>query len=127
MKRLLRYVHGTQNIGIEFTKSDSTPELHGYSDADWGGCDESRKSTSGFVFQLCGGAVSWASRRQTVVATSTCEAEYIALCQACKEAAWLRRVIADVFGHNKDPTLNIGCDNARTMAYACNERSQPPQ
>ena len=122
VKRLLRYVHGTQNVGIEFIKCDRTPGLHGYSDADWGGCDESRKSTSGFVFQLCGGAVSWASRRQTVVATSTCEAEYIALCEACKEAAWLRRVIADVLGHNNDPTLNIGCDNAGTIAYALNEK-----
>ena len=122
VKHVLRYVHGTQNIGIEFVKSDSTPKLNGYSDADWGGCHESRKSTSGFVFKLCGGAVSWASRRQTVVATSTCEAEYIALCEACKEAAWLRRVLADVLGHTKDPTLNIGCDNAGTIAYAHSEK-----
>ena len=122
MKRLLRYVKGTINIGIEYCKSDSAPELHGFSNADWGGCNESRKSTSGFVFQLCGGAISWSSRKQTVVATSTCEAEYIALCEASKEAAWLRRVIADVQGHDEDPSLRIACDNAGTIAYAHNEK-----
>ena len=97
-KRVFRHVRGTENLGIEFEKCESTPELLGYSDADWGACKDSRKSTSGFVFQLCGGAISWSSRKQTVVATSTCEAEYIALLEACKEAAWLRRVIADVLG-----------------------------
>ena len=122
VKRILRYVRGTQNVGIEYHKSDSTPKLHGFSDADWGGCGISRKSTSGFVFQLCGGAISWSSRRQTAVATSTCEAEYIALCETCKEAAWLRRVLADVLGQNADPTLRVACDNAGTLAYAQNEK-----
>ncbi|CDF39896.1 unnamed protein product [Chondrus crispus] len=105
VKRVLRYLRGSQHLGIVFGKDDLGTELHGYSDADWGGCLESRKSTSGYVFKLCDGPISWASRKQTVVAKSTCEAEYIALSEACKEAAWLRRFHADVLGANSDPTI----------------------
>ncbi|CDF35378.1 unnamed protein product [Chondrus crispus] len=94
VKRVMRYVQGTRNLGI---------------------------STSGYVFKFCGGAISWSSRKQTVVATSTCEAEYIALCEACKEATWLRQVVADVLGLDSDPTIVMGCDNAGTISYAQNE------
>ena len=121
VKRVLRYLRGSQRLGLVFCKDDLDTELHGYSDADWGGCLKSRKSTSGYVFKLCGGPISWASRKQTVVAKSTCEAEYIALSEACKEAAWLRRFHADVLGATADPTLRIGCDNAGTIAFAQNE------
>lgn len=121
VKRVLRYLRGSQHLGIVFGKDDLGTELHGYSDADWGGCLESRKSTSGYVFKLCDGPISWASRKQTVVAKSTCEAEYIALSEACKEAAWLRRFHADVLGANSDPTIRVGCDNAGTIAFAQNE------
>ena len=121
VKRVLRYLRGSQRLGLVFGKDDLGTELHGYSDADWGGCLQSRRSTSGYVFKLCGGPISWASRKQTVVAKSTCEAEYIALCEACKEAAWLRRFHADVLGATSDPTLRIGCDNTGTIAFAQNE------
>lgn len=73
------------------------------------------------MFKFCNGAVSWSSRKQTVVATSTCEAEYIALGEACKEATWLRRAVADVLGRNVDPTVTLGCDNAGTIAFSHNE------
>ena len=98
VKRVFRYLQQTKQMGIVFSKSKCEPRLVGFSDADWGGCIESRKSTSGYVFQICGGAVGWSSRKQTVVATSSCEAEYIALCEACKEASWLRSIVADVLG-----------------------------
>ncbi|CDF40943.1 unnamed protein product [Chondrus crispus] len=78
-------------------------------------------TTSGYVFKLCDGPISWASWKQTVVAKSTCEAEYIALSEACKEAAWLRRFHADVLGANSDPTIRVGCDNVGTIAFAQNE------
>ena len=86
-----------------------------------GGCLESRKSTSGYVFQICGGAVSWSSRKQTVVATSSCEAEFIALCEACKEASWLRSIVSDVLGLKKDPTFPLECDNDGTIAFSHNQ------
>lgn len=60
--------------------------LFGYSNADWGADANDRKSTSGYVFLMGGGVISWASRKQTIVATSTCEAEYVAMCTVCKEA-----------------------------------------
>ena len=121
VKRVMRYLRGTQNLGIVFSNTSEPPVLLGYSDADWAGCHESRKSTSGYVFKFCGGAISWSSRKQTVVATSTCEAEYTALSEACKEATWLRQVVADVLGSQNDPTITIGCDNAGTIAFAHNQ------
>ena len=121
VKRVFRYLQQTKHMGIVFTKRISEPHLVGFSDADWGGCLESRKSTSGYVFQICGGAVSWSSRKQTVVATSSCEAEYIALCEACKEASWLRSIVADVLGFKKDPTLPLACDNDGTIAFSHNQ------
>ena len=65
--------------------------------------------------------MSWSSRKQTVVATSSCEAEYIAVCEACKEASWLRSIVADVLGHRKDPTLPLACDNDGTIAFSHNQ------
>ena len=121
VERVMRYVQGTRNLEIVFNSKSKSPELLGFSDADWAGCQDSRKSTSGYVFKFCGGAVSWSSRKQTVVATSTCEAEYIALCEACKEATWLRQVVADVVELDSDPTIMMGCDNAGTISFAQNE------
>ena len=121
VKRVMRYVQGTRNLGIVFNCKSKSPELLSFSDADWAGCQDSRKSTSGYVFKFCGAAISWSSRKQTVVATSTCEAEYIALCEAYKEAAWLRQVVADVLELDSDPTIMMGCDNAGTISFAQNE------
>ena len=94
VKRLLRYVIGTHDFGILFDDTQST-EIRGFSDANRAGCKTTRKSTSGTVFLIAGGAVSWRSKKQTCVATSTCEAEYIAPCDATKEAIWLSRLVAD--------------------------------
>ena len=121
MKLVLRYLRGSHCLGIVFGKDDLGTELHGYSDPDWGGCLQSRKSTSGYAFRLCGGPISWASPNQTVVAKSTCKVDYIALSEACKEAAWLRRYHADILGTTSDPTLRIGCGNAGTIVFAQNE------
>ncbi|CDF39892.1 unnamed protein product [Chondrus crispus] len=76
VKRVMRYVQGTRNLGIVFDNKSKSPELFGFSDADWAGCSDSRKSTSGYVFKFCGGAISWSSRKQTVVATSTWTISY---------------------------------------------------
>ena len=72
VKRVLRYVKGTIDYGIEFNAQESNKiELIGYSDADWAGDIVSRKSTSGYIFKLAGAAVSWQSRRQRTVALVT--------------------------------------------------------
>ncbi len=78
--------------------------LNGYSDADWGGDSETRRSTSGYVFQIQGNTVSWSSKRQSSVSRSTTEAEYIALSNACQEGVWLRRLLSDIKLKQVDPT-----------------------
>jgi hypothetical protein len=72
--------------------------ITGFTDSDWAGDKDSRKSTSGYVFLLHGGAVSWKSTKQSVVATSSTEAEYIACSEAAKEALWIRRLNAEIRG-----------------------------
>ena len=91
VKRVLRYVKGTLNSGLTFTAHGNNYVLYGYADADWGGDVETRRSTSGYVFQIQNNTISWCSKRQASVSRSTTEAEYIALSTACQEAVWLRR------------------------------------
>ncbi|PNX57093.1 putative copia-type protein, partial [Trifolium pratense] len=76
-KRILRYIRGTLEFGILYRKENQT-ELIAYSDSDYGGDVDDRKSTSGYVFMLGSGAVSWSSRKQPIVTLSTTEAEFIA-------------------------------------------------
>ncbi|XP_075111825.1 secreted RxLR effector protein 161-like [Nicotiana tabacum] len=76
-KRVLRYLQGTKDFKLTYKCSDSL-DVIGYSDSDLGGCKDTGKSTSGYIFLLAGGAVSWRSVKQTIVATSTMEAEFIA-------------------------------------------------
>ena len=78
VKRIMRYLRGTQNYGILYTR-DCATDVEGYSDADWAGDVNDQKSTSGYVFTISGPAVSWKSKKQTSVALSTAEAEYMAL------------------------------------------------
>ena len=74
----------------------SDKDMEGYSDADWAVDSEDRRSTSGNVFIMSNGAISWASQKQPTVALSTAEAKYIALCLATKESVWLRQLCKDL-------------------------------
>lgn len=87
VKHVLRYLNGTRQLGITYGTSELT--LCGYTDADWAQSLSVRCSTSGYVFLLAGGAISWSSKKQPTVALSTMEAEYLALAHATKEAIWL--------------------------------------
>ena len=91
VKRILRYLKGTLNLGLVYKSDDN--ELVAYSDADWAGDLNDRKSTSGYVFILGGAAISWKSRKQSCVALSTAEAEYMALASTAQEAMWMKRLI----------------------------------
>ena len=75
-KIILRYVKGTKRYGISYTTSKNS-ELIGYADIDWVGSIDDRKSTSGYVFHMGSGAISWASKKEPIVALSTLEAEYV--------------------------------------------------
>ena len=110
-KRILRYIKGTIDYKIHFgsESTDNSITLKGYSDADWGSDPDSRKSTSGYVFIVNAGAVSWSSKQQPTVALSTAEAEYMALAHAMKEAIWLRTLLAEL--NFKQDTTVIFEDN----------------
>lgn len=92
-KRVLRYLAGTCNMGIEYRSSNMTNILTVYSDADYGTCSDTRKSISGVILILNNGPVIWFSRKQGVVATSTTYAEYIAAYDATKEIVWAGRIL----------------------------------
>jgi hypothetical protein len=77
----VRYLQGTKDYVLTYRHTDHL-EVVGYSDSNFAGCIDSRKSTSRYIFLLAGGAISWRSSKQTIVATSTMEAEFI----ACYEA-----------------------------------------
>jgi hypothetical protein len=95
--RVLRYILGTIEYCLEFGPGTdgNTPELLGYTDADYASSLD-RVSASGYVFNLNGTEISWASRSQRTVATSTIEAEYIALCAAAKHGVWLRNLFYEL-------------------------------
>ena len=119
VKSLLRQVSGTHDFGILFDGTQST-EIPGFSEADWAGCKTTRNSTSGADFLIAGGAVSWRSKKQTCVATSKCEAEYIASSDATKEAIWLSRLVADLTLPTQLRIVDICEDNDGAIASAEN-------
>ena len=90
-KAVLRYIAGTLDLGTTFRQTSTAVE--GYCDADFAGDLDTRRSTTGFVFILSGGAICWSSRLQPTAAVSTSEAEYMASAQAVKEALWLRKLL----------------------------------
>ena len=105
-KGVLRYLAGTADYGIVFTGGTG---LETYCDADYAGDIDSRRSTTGYVFILNGGAISWSSRLQQTVAASTTEAEYMAAAATIKEALWMRRLLTEL---GQDPgTINIKADS----------------
>ena len=89
----------------------------GYCDADWAGSVDDRKSTSGYLFSLSGAPVSWHSKKQSCVALSTAEAEYVALANAAQEMVWLRQLADDLTFCTTKPTI-IHKDNQSAIAMA---------
>jgi hypothetical protein len=108
-KGVLRYLVGTADFAITFTGGAKSPDIIGYCDADYAGDIDTRRSTTGYVFMLNGGAISWSSRRQQTVAASTTEAEYMAAAHAVKEALWLRKLLSDL--NQPSDTIAIRADN----------------
>eukprot|EP01018_Ginkgo_biloba_P030830 Gb_14961 [translate_table: standard] len=93
-------------------------DILGYVDYDWVGDVDRRRSTNGYVFRLFGGAVSWMSKRQAVVALSTTEAKYMATTHACKKAIWLMRLNSDVGLSQR--AITVQCDNQSAICLAKN-------
>jgi len=131
---LLRYVKRTAHFGLRYwsrARQDGAVSavlpfvgghnvLVGFSDADWASVDlQQRRSTSGFVLMLNGAAVSWSVKRQTSVALSTCEAEYVALVEAVKEVVWMRLLLSEL-GFKQDSATIVFEDNQSTIRVAEN-------
>ena len=116
-KRVLRYIKGTITHGITYSGSVS-PEPLCWQDASFAD-GPNRRSRTGFVVLMCGGAVVWGSRLQSTVALSTVEAEYMALAAACQELLFLRQQL-DSFGFTFQRPLRIFEDNKGCIALATN-------
>jgi hypothetical protein len=121
LKHLLRYIRGTTDLTLIFGLSDEG--LIGHSDSDYAADRDDSKSTSAYVYQLFGGPVSWKAQKQSVVAMSTTEAEYIGLSNASREALYLIQLLHD-FRVNPDlydPPLLYG-DNQASLALSKNPK-----
>ena len=120
IKHVLRYVKGTLDYKLSFTKPEVDLELTGFWDADWAGSSEDRKSTSGHCFFLSksGAAISWKSRRKPTVALSSCEAEYIAISSAVQEAKFLTQLMNEITRTKVIQNVKINCDNQGAIALA---------
>lgn len=115
-KRVVRYLKGTKNWYLHLG-GKTNQKLEAYSDSDWAGDVNSRKSTTGFMISYAGGVISWTSRRQNCVSLSSMEAEYCALTEACQEIVWQRRLLEDMTENTSEPTT-IMEDNQSCIFFA---------
>eukprot|EP00253_Pinus_taeda_P010442 PITA_10442 len=108
-KRILRYVRGTVQFGIHYS-AKATPLLVGFTDSDWAGDPDDRKSTAVYVFTLGSGPITWACKKQDAISLSSAEAEYRGAVEASKEALWLRQILSE-FGFEQQHPTTLWCDN----------------
>ena len=122
-KKVMRYLQGTKDYMLMYKQTDNL-DLVGYSDADFAGCVDSRKSTSGYIFIMAGGVVSWRSVKQTLIATSTMEAEFVSCFQATSQGVWLKSFIYGLKSFiSISRPLKIFCDNSAAVFLAKNNKS----
>ena len=117
-KRVLRYLKGTLDFGI-FYKKGGNNELVAFTNSDYAGDLRDRKSTSGYVFLLSSGTISWQSKKQLVVSLSTTEAEFIDATSCACQTVWLKRVL-EKLGLNQDKTTIIHCDSSSAIKLSKN-------
>ncbi|CAA7024669.1 unnamed protein product [Microthlaspi erraticum] len=117
-KRVLRYLKGTLGFGV-FYKRGAVEELTVYTDSDYAGDIDDRRSTSGYAFLLSGGAVAWASKKQPVVTLSTTEAEFVAAAYCACQCVWMRRILEE-FGLEQSGSTTIMCDNSSAIKLSKN-------
>ena len=118
VKHILRYLRGTIELKLKYS-CDGGSSLVGYADADWGGNSMDRKSYSGFIFFIGNCPVSWESRKQSCVALSSTEAEYVALSEASKEAVFLRNLLMEI-GYSNGDAVVLHVDNQGAEKLATN-------
>ena len=116
-KRVLRYLKGTSELGITFS-GGSKNILIGYTDSDWAGDINTRRSCTGYVFMLNKGCISWNSKLQSTVTLSTAEAEYMSMCTCMQEGIFLRNLLRDMYLIQQETVINE--DNQGSIALAKN-------
>jgi hypothetical protein len=117
LKRVFCYLQKTRNYKLTYGGNGTDCEVIRYTDADWASNPNGCKSISGYVYMLGGGAITWSSKKQPIVAQSSAEAEYIAEAHSGREALWLRRLITSLGFSQADPTL-IYADNQAAIKLA---------
>ncbi len=116
--RIFKYLKGTSDYGITYNHAGSNT-IEGYSDSDWSGDKSTGRSTSGYIFTLANGGISWMSKQQSAVALSTAEAEYIAASSATQEAMYLQRLGKDLRIDMSNP-ITLHMDNQAAIAMSKN-------
>ncbi|XP_061346288.1 secreted RxLR effector protein 161-like [Gastrolobium bilobum] len=121
-KKVMRYLQRTKDFMLVYKRVEDLKVI-GYSDADFTGCSDDRKSTSGYIFMLAGGAISWKSTKQTLITSSTMYAEFVACYGASIQAVWLRNLISDLRIVNSiSKPMVIYCDNTAAVFYSKNDK-----
>ena len=116
-KKVMRYLQGTKDYMLTYRRVDHL-EVIGYSDADFAGCLDSRKSTTGLIFLLAGGTISWRSIKQKTTASFTMEAELLACYETSSQAIWLRNFITGLrIVDSIGKPLRIYCDNEAVVSF----------
>ena len=116
-KRVLRYLKGTKQWRL--TLGGKTPEVVAFTDADWGSHRDDRRSIGAYLIKIGDGAVSWKSKKQSCVALSSTEVEYMALCQASKESVWMMDSLRNLGISMREPLI-VNADNQGSIALAKN-------
>lgn len=119
VKRILRYVKGTLDYGLRYTKGKGNYILSGFSDSDFAGDKEDRKSTGGMTFYLNENLITWVSQKQKCVALSSCEAEFMAANAAACQGIWLRNLLRQITDLGPGPVI-IYVDNKSTIDLSKN-------
>ncbi|GJX51232.1 ribonuclease H-like domain-containing protein [Tanacetum coccineum] len=118
LKRILRYVRGTVDFGLQLYVS-ATTSLVGYTDADWAGCPSTRRSTSGYCVFLGDNILSWSAKRQHTISRSSAEAEYQGVANVVAETAWIRNLLRELHSPLSTATL-VYCDNVSAVYMSAN-------
>jgi hypothetical protein len=111
VKRIIRYLAGTLDCGITLGGRRNAPILEVWTDADYAGDGETRRSTSGFLIKFRGGPILWASRHQKAISRSSLESEYIALSQGCQNVLWILKLLKQIGYPNPTSTVPVYIDN----------------
>ncbi|SPT15711.1 unnamed protein product [Triticum aestivum] len=118
VKRVLRYIRGTMDLGLTLHASTAL-DITAYSDADWTGCPDTRRSTSGYCVYLGPSLISWSSKRQPTVSRSSTEAEYRAVANVVAECSWLRQLLHELSCPVDKATI-VYCDNVSAVYLSAN-------